>query len=82
MPDWYEEYLKKPDNRVWMAFIFRVLQILIPLWILIGFLLVIFFIWRGILSPATNDDNRALGGPDNLCSGAAQHEVPEPSFPK
>jgi len=49
MPDWYEEYLKKPDNRVCMTLIFRILQILIPLWILIGFLLVIFFIWRGIL---------------------------------
>ena len=49
MPDWYEEYLKRPDYRVWMALIFRILQILIPLWILIGILLVIFFIWWGIL---------------------------------
>jgi hypothetical protein len=49
MPDWFEDYLKRPDIRVWMVLFFRILHILLPLWILIGILLVIFFFWRGIL---------------------------------
>ena len=49
MSDWFEDYLKKPDVRVWMVFFFRILQVLIPLWILLGILLVIFFIWWGFL---------------------------------
>jgi hypothetical protein len=49
MPDWFEDYLKRPDIRVWMVLFFRILHILLPLWILIGILLVIFFIWWGLL---------------------------------
>jgi hypothetical protein len=49
MPDWFEDYLKRPDIRVWMVFFFRILHILLPLWILIGILLFIFLIRGGLL---------------------------------
>lgn len=49
MPDWFEDYLKKPDIRVRMVLFFRILQVLIPFWILLGILLVVFLIWRRIL---------------------------------
>ena len=49
MHDWFEDYLKKPDVRVRMVLFFRILKVLIPFWILLGILLFVFLIWRGIL---------------------------------